>query len=178
LSKTRESFELFLKEIKSVKAVVEAGRNWHVAVDLLEGLVKETQLAHPLKVRAIAEAKIKTDEIDSETLAQLLRADLIPQAYVRSKDQREKQMVLRLRSFWIRQRVQLRNRIHTLIDAQTEQIRNEAATFSDLFGRRGLHWLDQLVLNQVNKRALENLLQIENEITKRIKESNQDVKAL
>jgi transposase len=178
LANRRESYELFLKDIKSMKAVVEAGRNWHVAVDLLEGLVKETKLAHPLKVRAIAEAKIKTDEIDSETLAQLLRANLIPEAYLRSKELREKQMILRLRSFWIRQRVQLRNRIHTLIDAQSERIRDEAERFSDLFGNRGLHWLGELSLDQVNKRALEDLLEMEGEVTKKIKQSNEEVKQL
>jgi hypothetical protein len=31
----------------------EAGRNYYVAAELLEGLVKEIKLAHPLKVRAI-----------------------------------------------------------------------------------------------------------------------------
>jgi hypothetical protein len=36
-------------------------------------------------VKAIAEARIKTDSIDSQTLAYLLRADLIPEAYLRDK---------------------------------------------------------------------------------------------
>jgi hypothetical protein len=33
--------------------------------DWLEELVDEVHLAHPLKVKAIAEAKIKTDKIDA-----------------------------------------------------------------------------------------------------------------
>lgn len=41
--------------------------------DLLEELVGEVHLAHPLKVKAIAEARIKTDKIDPEVLAHLLR---------------------------------------------------------------------------------------------------------
>jgi hypothetical protein len=45
-------------------------------------------LAHPYKVKAIAEARIKTDKIDSKILAHLLRSNLI-QAYVPSKDTRE-----------------------------------------------------------------------------------------
>jgi len=40
----------------------------------------EVILAYPLKVKAIASAKIKTDAVDSRTLARLLMADLIPQA--------------------------------------------------------------------------------------------------
>jgi hypothetical protein len=34
----------------------------------------------PLGVKAIAAAKVKTDKVDSDTLALLLRADLIPRA--------------------------------------------------------------------------------------------------
>ncbi|MBZ5653446.1 MAG: IS110 family transposase, partial [Acidobacteriia bacterium] len=63
-------------------AVLEATRNWAVMHDWLEGLVDEVHLAHPQKVKAIAEAKIKTDKIDARVLAHLLRADLLPEAYV------------------------------------------------------------------------------------------------
>jgi transposase len=109
LPNRREAFGQFFRGFRKGKAVIEAGRNYHVAAELLEGLVQQVQLAHPLKVRAIAEAKIKTDSIDSETLAQLLRGDLIPQAYFRNKQQRHNQMILRQRSFWVRQRTRVRN---------------------------------------------------------------------
>ena len=51
-----------------LKAVVEACRNWGLIYDLLEDAGIETVLAHPTKVKAIAEAKIKTDSIDAGTL--------------------------------------------------------------------------------------------------------------
>jgi len=63
-------------------SVLEATRNWTVMHDILEELTAEVTLAHPLKVRAIAEAKVKTDKIDSTTLAHLLRCDLVPAAHV------------------------------------------------------------------------------------------------
>jgi transposase len=158
--------------------VIEAGRGWHVAVELLDGLVEEIKLAHPLKVRVIAEAKIKTDEIDSEILAQLLRADLIPEAYLRPAELREKQSVMRQRSFWIRQRVQIRNRIHALIDGQSEEIREEAKRFSDLFGKKGLQWLHQLELKSFPRKAVDSLLEMEAVLTEKIDESNKMVKEL
>lgn len=49
--------------------------------DWLDEVADYVVLAHPAKVRAIAEARIKTDKIDSETLAHILRADLIPQLH-------------------------------------------------------------------------------------------------
>jgi len=85
LSNRTESFKDFLKTYKGTIAVVEACWNWPVAMELLEGLVDKVLLAHPMKVRAIAEARIKTDSIDSETLAFLPGADLIPEAYLRDK---------------------------------------------------------------------------------------------
>ncbi|MGE5443332.1 MAG: IS110 family transposase, partial [Ignavibacteriales bacterium] len=124
LYNNKESFvELLNPYTQELYAVVEACRNWSVAVDLLDGLVKEITLAHPFKVRAIAEAKIKTDSIDSETSAQLLRPDLIPQAYLRDKTNQINQRILRSRSFYVKLRTQIKNRIHYMIDAQREEIR-------------------------------------------------------
>ncbi|MFY9798434.1 MAG: hypothetical protein WAJ93_22315, partial [Candidatus Nitrosopolaris sp.] len=39
------------------------------------------KVAHPLMVKAIAYAKLKTDKVDARILADLLRTDLIPAAF-------------------------------------------------------------------------------------------------
>jgi transposase len=119
------------------QAVVEATRNWTIMYDLLELELDAVYLAHPLKVRAIAEARIKTDRIDSRILAHLLRCDLLPTVYVRPKEQRLAQQVLRQRMFLVRLRTMVKNRMHVLIDRQIA-VRETAAGFSDLFGRPGL----------------------------------------
>jgi len=49
-----------------------------VIFDWLDDLCEEVVLAYPLKVKAIADAKIKTDKIDATILSHLLRVDLIP----------------------------------------------------------------------------------------------------
>jgi len=69
-----ESLKRILKE--PCKAAIEAGRNWGMMYHLPEELDIEVTVAHPLKTRAIADAKIKLDSIDASTLAHLLRADL------------------------------------------------------------------------------------------------------
>ena len=48
-----------LNSNEPLRAVIEAGRNWGVMYDLLEEVGIDTKVAHPLKVRAIADAKIK-----------------------------------------------------------------------------------------------------------------------
>lgn len=78
LSHRREDFKSFIGGRGNTKMVIESCWNWSKSYELAKDLVDEVILAHPLKIKAIASAKIKTDAIDSRTLAQLLKADLIP----------------------------------------------------------------------------------------------------
>jgi len=135
---------------QDAQAVLEATRSWTVMYDLLERDVPAVYLAHPLRVRAIAEARIKTDRIDSKILAHLLRCDLLPTAYVRPREQRISQQLLRQRMFLVRVRTMVKNRIHVFIDRQLE-VRETAATFSDLFGAAGLGWLRAVQLADVDR---------------------------
>ena len=60
------------------QAVVESTGGWYWLADTLTPLEVELVLAHATRVKAIAAAKVKTDQVDSDTLALLLRADPIP----------------------------------------------------------------------------------------------------
>jgi len=64
-------------------------------VDVLDDLGIETTVAHPKEVRAIAKAKIKTNERDPWKLAHLLRTGYIPEVHKRSRENRSSQRVLR-----------------------------------------------------------------------------------
>lgn len=101
-------------------AVLEASRNWPVMYGWLEELVNEVHLAHPLKVKAIAEAKIETDKIDARVLAHLLRSDLLPEAYVASPEARQVRNVLHQRMFFVRLRTMVKNRVSGLVDRYPE----------------------------------------------------------
>lgn len=57
---------------------IEATCNTHAIVRLIEPHVKRVIVSNPQKTRAIAEAKVKTDKVDAEVLAQLLAADYLP----------------------------------------------------------------------------------------------------
>jgi len=77
------SLKGFLKGLpKPLKGVVEAGPTWGWIYDTLNALGVKMIVANPSAVRAIAEAKIKTDKIDARMLASLLRVGLIPEVYV------------------------------------------------------------------------------------------------
>jgi len=122
-----------------IKAVLEAGYGWGPLYDWIGEVADEVLLAHPLKVRAIAEAKIKNDRLDSEMLAHLLRADLIPEAYAPSKEARAVKRVLRRRMFLVRLRTMVKNRVRALLTRHGI----EPPPVSDLFGKKGLLWLKE-----------------------------------
>jgi hypothetical protein len=73
-----------LPEISRV--VMEACWNWGWLYDLLGDTpgVEDAALAHPYKTRLIADAQIKTDGLDTEALATLLRGNLIATAHAPS----------------------------------------------------------------------------------------------
>jgi transposase len=150
------------------KVVVEACWNWGRIHDVLEEIeqVEEVMLAHPLKTRLIADAQIKTDALDAQALATLLRGDLIARAYVPSKATRERKEVLRQRLYWARLRTRIRNRIHALVDRQREL---EMPQCSDLFGRKGLAALKKLSLSEPDatllREELDLLSLIQNQIS-------------
>ena len=71
--------ELFAQSLGADdRVVLEATGNALAIARIIEPHVGEVVLAHARKVRAIAEAKVKTDAIDACTLAELLAADLVP----------------------------------------------------------------------------------------------------
>jgi len=92
----RRELEKFLQGIGKIKAVIEAGRSSYTMVDVLDDMGIETAVAHPKDVKAIAKAKVKTDERDSYKLAHLLRRGYIPEVYKRSRENRSSQRVLGL----------------------------------------------------------------------------------
>ena len=94
----------FVEPCRPGRAVLEATRNW----------ADDVVLAHPLKVRAIAEARIKTDKISADILCDLLRTNLLPEAYVPGRETREAKNVLRQRLFFVRMQTMIKNRVHGL----------------------------------------------------------------
>jgi len=140
----------------AIKAVVEATYNWGPVYDWLDEIADDVVLAHPAKVRAIAEARIKNDKIDSETLAQLLRADLIPAAYAPSKETRAIKRVLWQHMFFVRIQTMVKNRIHAVL-TQHAIVRPDV---TDLYGKVGLIWLRQLPLPQPDGQLLRDDLSL------------------
>jgi transposase len=89
------------------------GTGW--LVELLQGYGFDPHLVHPLRCKAIASARLKNDKVDAEILAQLLRADLLPEAWIAPPAVRQLRALLRHRVQLVRLRTLLRNRIHAVL---------------------------------------------------------------
>jgi transposase len=72
-------------------------------------------MVHPLQCKAIASARLKNDKVDAATLAQLLRADLLPEAWIAPPEVRQLRALLRHRAQLVRLRTLLRNRVHAVL---------------------------------------------------------------
>ncbi len=172
INNDRKSIEQTLsvyKDGNGSKAVMESGWNWGTVYDMFDAYVDEVKVAHPLKVKAITEAKIKTDKISADTLAHLLRADLIPECYIRNLDSRRIQQVLRQRMFYVRLQTMIKNKTTNLIDRQ-EDVREIVHAFSDLFGKKGMQFLKNVELHKIDASLLEGQLELLEEIRARIKD--------
>ena len=96
-------------------AAYEAAFGWGWLLELLEGYGFEPHMARPLQCKAIASARLKNDKVDAATLAQLLRADLLPEAWIAPLEVRQLRAMLRHRAQLVRLRTLLRNRVHAVL---------------------------------------------------------------
>jgi transposase len=168
----RSELEKFLYGIEDVKAVVEAGRSSYTMVDALDEMGIEVTIAHPKEVKAIAKAKIKTDKRDSWILAHLLRTDLIPEVYKRSRENRSYQRVLRQRAFYVGSLTRVKNRIQALLSQQSEEVREEISRVENLFGAKGMKVITGLSLAAGEKNLIDALLKTYRHLDERRKETN------
>src|ERR671937_2472301 len=93
----------------------EAAYGWGWLVELLEDYGFEPHLVHPLRCKAIASARLKNDKVDAATLAQLLRADLLPEAWIAPQQVRDLRALLRHRTALVQLSTSLKNRVHAVL---------------------------------------------------------------
>jgi transposase len=102
-------------------------------------------VSHPKKTRYIAEARIKSDRIDSKAIAELIRLDALPPAYMPDEGIAVLREKIRRRAFLVRERVKLRVKIKSLLTYEGIKPPSQYG----LFTRKGVAWLHALELEPV-----------------------------
>ena len=140
---------------KPVQVAVEACGFWPAFREVVEPEVKRLVLVHPQRVKAIASAKLKNDRVDSETLAHLLRCELLPESWKADRETQARRQAVRLRATLVRQGTRLKNQVHAVLHQQGLR-----SPVTDLFGKRGRLWLQGVKLPQQAREAVNVCLRL------------------
>jgi transposase len=132
--------------LPSDAVVLEATTNAWTIYDQLVGLVARVVVAHPAKVKLIAEARVKTDKVDVLTLAKLLRADMLPEVWVPPMHVRDLRALLSHRRRLVALQTTAKNRLHSVVHRL-----NLKPPAGDLFARKQREWWKLLDLSATER---------------------------
>ncbi len=123
-----------MRSLGTFRAVIEASGTYRWLYDLLapHGTVL---LAHPLRLRAMVQRRTKTDKLDAQLLANLLRINQIPLAYIPPESYQRLRDLVRCRVRLVRELAEAKIRLRALLGRH-----NREAPFCVPFGVRGLSW--------------------------------------
>lgn len=151
------------------QVVIESTTNaWHV-YDLLAPLVERVVVANPIRVKQIAQARVKTDIRDTLILARLLAANLVPDVWVPPAHVREMRQLLSQRRQFVETHTQIVNRMHSV--AHRHHLKHEAGK---RFNEKTTLWQKDKKLSVLEhfqlQLEMENLAYIEKQIERISKE--------
>lgn len=115
IENTLDNMRKFSESLPSSSSmVIESSSTWYWAHRLLSER-HDVVLSNPVKNKAIASAKVKTDKIDAEMLATLLRGGFVAECYVPSKETMALKELVRYRANLVRERTRMKNHIHAYL---------------------------------------------------------------
>jgi transposase len=136
------------------QVALEATGNALAIARRLERRVARVVVATRTELRAITEAKVKTDRRDARTLARLLAAGLLVGCWLPDETARALRRRLARRAQLVRQRTRCKNEVHAVL-MRTLKGRPPV---SDAFGRGGRGWLAELELPADERETVDGCL--------------------
>ena len=160
----------WLRSLGEFELVLEATASYEWFVKLVEPLAQRVLLAHPRKLRIIAESTRKSDKVDAKVLAEFLALDMIPPAYRPTPRQRAHRKL-------VRRRCHVRSRMTSI----KNRLRHVAAEYNadrdDLFTAEGLKYLRKLPLEPVDRFLVQRLLRELKLYREELKAANRQIAA-
>ena len=151
-----EALRSWLLEVPGPRqVVVEASGFWPAFARAVKGEADRLVMVHPQRVKAIASARLKNDRVDSETLAHLSRADLLPEAWMANQQTQQIRQLTRLRITLGRQRATAKNQLQAVLHAEGFQ-----RPMTDVFGKSGRAWLAGLGLSPAGRTVVDTWLKV------------------
>jgi transposase len=130
----RALFRRFLTTLPPGSPIaVESVGNWYWMIDEMEEAGHNPVLVHAAKAKFMMGQINKTDKLDAQGLARLLRNGTLPSVWIPPRELRDQRELPRLRMALVRVRTLLKNRIHATLSKYAIQIDE----VSDVFGLGG-----------------------------------------
>jgi transposase len=137
------------------EVVLEATYGWYWAADVLQACGAKVHLAHPLGVKGFRYRRVKNDRADARDLADLLRMQRLPEAWIAPPDVRQLRELVRYRAKLVALRSGLKAQVHGVLAKE-----GVAVPMSDLFGKAGLELLAEARLAQAYQLRVTSLLDL------------------
>jgi transposase len=149
---TPVDLEVFAQSLGPTDQVVLEATGGALAIArILEPHVDRVVMANAMAVRAIASAKAKTDRLDARMLARLLAAGFLPGVWMGDERTRLLRRLVSRHAQLVRQRTRAKNQIHAVL----QRTLKGRPPVSDLFGKGGRAWLDDLELPADERETVE-----------------------
>jgi transposase len=142
----------FFADLGEFEAVVEATASYEWFFRLIEPLAHRVVLAHPKKLRVIAESTRKSDKLDAQVLAEFLALDMIPQSYRPTPRQHDHRQFVRQRNRIQRRLTSVKNRIRRILS-------NYNADRPSLFTKKGLEYLRAVRLSEADRFSIDQVIE-------------------
>jgi transposase len=135
-----EAIRAFFQGHETSKVAIESTGIYEHIYDTIRSLGIEVVVANPLKTRLIAEARVKTDKVDSRILAMLPKADMLPECHVPDEEIRNARRDVRERLLMKKTSTALKNHIYA------EFLRRGIEYKEGVLGtKRGRKWAKQVL---------------------------------
>jgi transposase len=145
------------------QVVVEASGFWPAFARAVGPEAERLVMVHPQRVKAIASARLKNDRVDSQTLAHLSRADLLPEAWMANECTQQMRLLARLRITLGQQRAKAKNQLQAVLHQE-----GFLKPVADVFGKKGRAWLAELALSPAGRVVVEVWLKVVDQMNEAI----------
>ena len=165
----REAMREWLGRVPAGTPVaLEGAFGWPWIADLLEEVGLEPHLGHPPAIKVLAQHEAKGDRCDADRLAKFQLRGILPESYLAPPEVRQRRERMRYRIALVRLQGGVKNRIQAILHRL-----GILHSFSDLFGKSGRVFLEQLDLPEASQAVLGGYLRLLDHVVEEIEQVEQ-----
>ena len=166
-----------LKAGEAPEVAIEATYGWYWAVDALQAAGANVHLVAPSKVGVFGGRRVKNDQRDCQLLGDLLRANMLPEAWISTLEVREWRELVRYRAKLVALRAGLKAQVHAVLAKRGVHV-----PMTDLFGVGGRQLLAHLCetdtwFHSAFGQRIESLLELIDAFSDQVTELNTSIAA-